>query len=165
MEITNSQEEIYEPIKVLFRAVANLHKQGYEQLRVFPSMSPSGMYYRLTLAPKKYFSRDGLVVNKVHDGLILYYSDSQGRKYFGWDIPENLSSEQVAEEIIKRNPDLIADSNKEDKEYVLWFQNVMEKVEQNIFPIAMDDYFLASEAAYLETTDRSVTILLPPFSC
>ena len=38
--------------------VGELHKRGYQRLRVMPFMSPSGAYWRCWIAPVKFFYRN-----------------------------------------------------------------------------------------------------------
>jgi hypothetical protein len=38
--------------------VGELHKRGYQRLRVMPFMSPSGLYWRCWIGPSEFFYRN-----------------------------------------------------------------------------------------------------------
>src|SRR5690349_19483591 len=75
--------------------VGELHKRGYQRLRVMPFMSPSGLHCRWWIGPVKAFDRNhGAVRTKRVAGFddeaaeratIARYTSGQANEYFGWE--------------------------------------------------------------------------------
>jgi hypothetical protein len=68
-----------------------LHKRGYQLLRVMPFMSPSGAYWRCWIGPAKFFYRNhGAILHEVmpsdeevqESASIARYTSGQTNEYF-----------------------------------------------------------------------------------
>ena len=64
--------------------VTELHRRGFERLRIAPYMAPSGLYWRCCFVPKAYTARsNGAVVASAFQGRLskknTYSSGSEGR--------------------------------------------------------------------------------------
>ncbi|MCU1615831.1 MAG: hypothetical protein JWO98_3371 [Frankiales bacterium] len=125
-------------------AVAELHKRGYQLLRVSPGLSPSGTHWRCTLAPATLFPPDdGARLRAVDpgDARVLLYSTGQDNAYFGWDnlAARRVSARELADEIEARCPQLLAAAAGRDWAYAGWFAEMLGVAERGGFPSAYDD--------------------------
>lgn len=58
---------------------------GFQRLRIFPAMAPSGVHWRGLIAPASMFSTDhGAKVTNESAEDIARYSSGAGQEYFGW---------------------------------------------------------------------------------
>ena len=70
----------------VFLMVAELHKLGYEGLRVTPFHSPSGCYWRCCIVPASMTHRDhgARLADDVDYESLPKYSSADEDNYFGW---------------------------------------------------------------------------------
>ena len=68
----------------VIRMVSELHKMGYQNLRVMPYMHPNA--WRLAVGPKECFSsRNGARLNNSEWGNVpIYTAAGDGSEYFDW---------------------------------------------------------------------------------
>lgn len=85
--------------------VAELHRRGYEQLRIVSGLSPSGMHGRCTVTPAALLDRD------PGDSLVAFYTTGQERAYFGWPDAAAASAEALADKFLARFPALGAQAH------------------------------------------------------
>ena len=135
--------------------VHELHQLGYEQLRLQAGMSPSGVYWRWRIYPKvlmgnnnDFERRGGYVPFK---GLI----GSTAR-----DVPKS-GNVVKADYVLSRYPDLMRMAKGEDKEYVKWFQTIVDHAHNHDFPISYADYYSAEEWEFLKSGEP---LSFPPFT-
>lgn len=101
--------------------VEELHKLGFGKLRVIPSLSPSGMHWRCSFISEK-TNNDFIASNWIYKH-------------------ENKNSEELCHLFIKENPDFIKQCIGENEEYVLWYRNMVENLEEDELPYAFADHF------------------------
>jgi hypothetical protein len=128
----------------LLLMVKELHKRGYENLRVVPSLSPTGLAWRC-----EFVIRTG--------------------EHF---IASNWISElEEGRELIKHTPEELADMfsrenyiftdkcRGENKEYSEWYSNMVNSLENGELPYAFADYF--SPTDHWETSKGNKIKTLP----
>lgn len=68
----------------LLHMVHDLHKLGYQKLRILPYMAPSGCYWRCEIRPARDFSSSDGGKLTVHGEPIARYSSADADRFFGW---------------------------------------------------------------------------------
>jgi len=137
--ITNRQ-------KLLFM-VKELHKDGFGKLRIIPSLSPSGMSWRCNF-----------IADTKHNDLIasswLYNHEKEN------SLEEiKLAPQELAGLFIKENPEFIEDCKGENEEYVKWYGEMVENLEEDELPYAFADYF--SPTDFWKTSKGNEIKILP----
>lgn len=67
----------------ILRLVHELHKQGYQLLRIVPGMSPSGCYWRCAITPRSNVLRSHGAMLSDNERLVAHYTSGQDNEYFG----------------------------------------------------------------------------------
>lgn len=131
------------PIRIL-QGVRALHERGFDRVRVVPGISPSGMYWRVTIT-----TVDNLIDERYdstvhdHDAAITYTTGAQC-EFAGGNVTATTDPETVADMIISALPETSATSD--DPAYVAWFAGVLQLVERTgALPVAYAEYFDGSE--------------------
>ena len=115
--------------KVLFIAEA-LHQKGYENLKVIPSLSPSGVYWRCSFVPAN--------KNQEFDVIVSNWLSNFA------DISENeipLTIKELTYRFIEEHKEFLVKCIGKNEEYINWFKNVMEILDLEELPYAFSDYF------------------------
>ncbi len=129
------------PLRLL-QGVRVLHDRGYHAARVFPGMSASGMYWRVSISPATTSAggQDGHVTPPASDQAIRY-STSSLREVASGTVDITTSPEDVADLLARELPTLLA-SRAEDPPYVEWYSGLLQLVERHdALPVAYADYF------------------------
>lgn len=116
------------PQRRLLWIVRELHRRGYQRLRVVPGMSPSGLHWRCVLAPADAFGSSGSsgsLYPDPGDPDVLSYSSSEGPVAFGWDDGADADTETLADLLLERAPRLAERSRGEDRAYAAWLAEML----------------------------------------
>lgn len=133
--------------------LSELHKAGYQRLRCMPFPSPSGIYWRLWIAPVTHFHRNhGAIIAHSHaDPTIAARLEDQrlraefttgqidNGEFFGLG---NLAEEDaggIAARLIEAKPELAAAGKEWDYAYVGWFQRLIGLAERGWLPEVFSD--------------------------
>jgi len=112
--------------------VHELHKAGYQRIRLLPHMAPSGMYWRCAITHSENVEADGCSVKAGYgDGEhVAVYSSSTAASYF--DIPdsETMSARDLALAFLDRFPVIAERGVGIDWAYAGWLTDVLGKAEQ-----------------------------------
>lgn len=136
--------------------VHDLHKMGYEQLRLKSVMSPSGMSWRWFIYPKALLADnyyrdeckgDWLPIRTLHGST-------------GKDMPEGGESVN-ADYVLRKHSDFIRMARGEDKDYVRWFQTIVDHAQQGDFPISYCEYYNAKEWQFMNSKED---LPYPPYT-
>ena len=84
--------------------VGELHRRGYQKLRVMPFMAPSGCYWRCWIGPDTLFYRnhgaflcdEGYDEEVQSNSLSARYTSGEENHYFGWRDAENDDARSLA---------------------------------------------------------------------
>ena len=87
----SNNEAFRRKVRVM-RMVLELHKSGYQGLRIITGISPSGFYWRCAVSFASNISEDYNYDGKgnyqwkkfFNPNLVARYSSAQGNNYFGW---------------------------------------------------------------------------------
>lgn len=105
--------------------VQELHRRGYERLRIAPSMSPSGVYWRCSIVPVARIRRDHGAEAAVPQSEKCFYGSGQYERFFDWPDAERDSTTALADKFLQRFPDLAAEGKGEDPDYVRWYDEML----------------------------------------
>ncbi len=132
--------------KLLFM-VRELHKLGYGNLRVIPSISPSGLAWRCVFIDQA----------KENNFIASTWIDSQEDDY---KVEIKLSPQELAVFFKKDNIDFIEHCKGKNKEYEKWYSQMVENLKEEELPYAFDanDYFYPTDH-WLTTKDNKIKTL------
>jgi hypothetical protein len=132
--------------------VGELHKRGYQGIRVMPFMSPSGMHWRCWIGPATLFYRNhGAVLLDATPGMedtaevqataqVARYTSGQGNRYFDWQDAEKDNARALADKFFDRFRTLAASGHRWDYAYAGWHQRLLGLAEAGWLPIVLTDY-------------------------
>ncbi|GAB3775291.1 hypothetical protein GCM10028796_50940 [Ramlibacter monticola] len=108
----------------VIRMVSELHKMGYQRLRVMPYVHP--LAWRLAIAPAHCFDPDpGIVLREEGFRDAAVYSSASGSSYFDWDDVANDDAIQLAEKFVLRFPHLAAEGSGRNWAYTGWLAELL----------------------------------------
>lgn len=120
-------------IRVL-RMVHELHKAGFQRLRVLPYSNDSGTAWRAEITYVDNVGDDGFSTID-HDpdevGKVARYSTAQGNQYFGWMDAATADARELARLFLKRFPHLCNLGQGLDWAYAGWLVDVIGWAEQS----------------------------------
>lgn len=134
--------------------IHELHQRGFEQLRLYSGMSPSGCCWRWYIYPKV-LMKDNLFERQVGWIPFDWPSGSTGETF-----PEEGRKRITADDFVKEFESYVSLAKGEDKEYVKWFETIVKHAKNNDFPIAFSEYFDAEQWKF----SSGEQLVYPPFS-
>jgi hypothetical protein len=148
--------------------VGELHKLGYQRLRISPGMAPSGMDWRCLITPVDNVLRThGALVASHEEGVVARYSSAMSNRYFDWPDAAAASARELAALFLDRFPLIVRASVGEDWAYAGWYVQMLGVAENGHFPMAFNDWSDLSKAPVLPTisfsgAEGSPELPLPP---
>jgi hypothetical protein len=140
--------------------VHELHRSGYERLRVAPSLFPSGRW-RCGITPVTNISsfhgaweRDA--------SFLVYYTSSQGAQCFEWTDAADDTPEQLATKFLDRFPELSEQGRGRDEAYARWYSEMLKATEPAGLIFAEDCWVLPDDQVFTIGVSEDVEIPLPP---
>jgi hypothetical protein len=139
------------------RMVSELHRMGFQRLRMFPYEYP--LAWRLCIAPRDAcHARNGAYVpgsametysERFAHGpeaatrtRLVTYSSASEREYFGWTDARTDSARDLANKFIVRFPSAAEAGRGRDWEYAGWLDELMSELERSPrLPFVMAEYF------------------------
>lgn len=118
--------------------VGELHKRGYQRLRVMPFVYDLGTW-RLALGPDSWFLPMGLVMHPDGWAKAPQYSSAAENEPFGWVDAKQDDARALAEKFITRFPELAREAVGRDWAYAGWFAELMGWVEAGYLPFSNPD--------------------------
>ena len=111
--------------------VHELHKAGYQLLRISPGLSPSGMHWRCSITCAANVESDGFTVKDTGKAAGLFLpSSSADPGYFGWSGADTLSARELATRFLQTHTLLARASVGRDLPYAGWLTEVLGVVER-----------------------------------
>lgn len=108
----------------------SLHAKGYENLKIIPSLSSSGLYWRCSYVNAE-ASRDSEIV--VSNWLHNYYNITAEEI--------NISVQELTDMFIKGHEEFLMKCIGKNEDYKTWFQNILDILEKEELPYAFSDFF------------------------
>ena len=140
--------------------VHELHKAGYQRLRICPGVSPSGCYWRCTVTPVSNILRSNGALISVFDHLAVHYSSGQENDYFGWRDAKKDTARNLAAKFVQRFPEIAQAGLGEDWAYAGWYVQMLGLAERDEFPEAYADWHAVADPRWLPT-ERGLANRLP----
>lgn len=133
--------------KILFMAI-NLHKKGYENLRVIPSLSPNGLSWRCQFLTLK----NNQTINLLVSNWLQQMFEINGKEI-------SLNIEELTNLFIKEENDFLQNCIGKNETYVEWFQNAIQNLNPGELPYAFAEYF--SGTNFWKTSSGNQINILP----
>jgi hypothetical protein len=138
----------------VLRMVHELHKRGYQRLRIVPGMSASGMHWRVTILPRARVLRGHGAMS--HDwtwgGPEPFYTSGQDSEYFGWNDAVEDGPAELADKFLARFPAIAEAARGSDWAYAGWYLEMLAKAQVGEFPVAYADWYEDPDPRWLATT-------------
>jgi hypothetical protein len=132
--------------KVLFVA-RELHKRGYEKLRVIPSLSPTGLAWRCKYVVSNEEKQYIIVSNWIYN-------------FFQNNEKEIIQSTKELTDLLENEDEIFFIKCKgKNQEYVTWYSKMLDRLEEGELPYAFSDYFSSNE--FWETSLKNKIKILP----
>lgn len=110
------------------RMVSELHRLGYQGLRIMPYLNPLG--FRLAIAPRQLFSeKNGAVIPEAHLNGANVAITGAGN-YFGWPDAVHDDARTLAIKFVERFPDIASQGKDRDWAYAGWLAELVGFLEQ-----------------------------------
>ena len=145
--------------------VGELHKLGYQQLRIVPGVAPSGMYWRCNITPaSNILKSNGALPRDFQDA--AFYSTADENVFFGWTDATHASARALAGLFLERQPRLAERGHGQDWSYAGWYVQMLGLAEQGWLPIAYQDGHTDPVPGFMATTghtlDEHFLLPMPP---
>jgi len=137
----------------LLMMVHELHKVGYQRLRIAPSMAPSGMFWRCSITHIGNISATNGALLHYCDCDSADYSSGQGNTYFGWKDARRDTARQLAAKFLERFPEISEKGKGEDWTYAGWYVQMLGIAERGALPVAIADWYSEPDPRWLPTTE------------
>ncbi len=159
------KEDVLDPVgaaQKLLRMVAELHRRGFQRLRIAPGLAPSGLYWRCALVPANRMDPAHGAAEQVGNLLAARYSTSEDYHYFGWNDGEKMSAPEMAESFVRTFTAVCEQALGADPVYANWFISVVHAADAGALPIAFSDAAPTKVAEQLSTTESTTWLMWPP---
>jgi hypothetical protein len=139
----SSDPEVRRACRVL-AMVHELHKAGYQRLRISGGMSLSGVHWQCHITPASNIEKNGWEIMNWEANVATYSTEDDDR-YFGFADASGSSARMLAVMFQERFPDILEQSLGQDWAYAGWFTEALGAAEQGRFPLFFADYDLEPE--------------------
>jgi hypothetical protein len=149
-----------EPIRVL-RLLRELHRRGYERLRLHCGWSPNGMAWRYAIAPLRDFEPDGVhLLPERYPGRAFKSTVGEGAPF---DLAgmEEAATDALADAFLARFRSVAAGGRGRDTAYAAWFEELLAACEPDGIPVMIADHFDARDGG-IRIVGRDRPFPLPP---
>lgn len=141
-EAKGGEASVSPPTDVLVRRcirvlamVHELHKAGYQRIRVLPMLAPSGCYWRAIITPSDNIGPNGyhILDDDMDDArqIVARYTSGQDNEYFGWTDAGALDARAMANLFLQRFPRIAAAGEGLDWSYAGWLTDVLGHAERH----------------------------------
>lgn len=120
--------------------VGELHKRGYQRLRVMPYWSPSGLHWRCVIGPADGFYRNhGAIMLGAMMSETANFTSGQENEYFGWRDAGQDDARSLADKFVERFDRLAERGRGWDYPYAGWYVQLLGVVEAGWLPFVLAD--------------------------
>ncbi|NVH77088.1 hypothetical protein FSB08_32370 [Paraburkholderia sp. JPY432] len=140
VSLTPASDPVLRRAVRLLSMVHELHKAGYQLLRISAGMAPSGNHWRCYVTTADNVAQNGWEI--IDEGIALRYSTGDGGRFFGWDDAEGMDARRLAATFLDRFPEMKRKGAGNDWAYAGWFTSMLGAAENGELPIFFADYEL-----------------------
>ena len=172
------QPHVRRAVRVL-AMVGELHRRGYQRIRVMPFMSPSGNHWRCWISPDTLFYRDHGAYLRDTDfsetqsaSLSARYTSGDENHYFGWADSEDDDARSLADKFLVRFSRLAGEGEGWSYTYAGWYQRLLGLADRGWLPVVISDNSMSSlkkinlhdlrPAEWRAEGDKDPSLPLPP---
>ena len=131
--------------------VHELHKLGYQRLRIVPGISPSGMHWRCSVTHVGNIQRmHGAMMCDFDDA--AHYTTGQDNTYFGWEDAQKDAARKLASKFLDRFLTIAQLGQGADWPYAGWYVQMLGLAERGVLPVAYADWYGEPDPGWLPTT-------------
>lgn len=134
--------------------VHELHKAGYQGLRISAGLAPSGCHWRCEITTADNIADNGWEILKDGPDVAAYTTADEGR-YFGWADAAGATPRDLAGMFVARFPGIATRGAGQDWPYAGWLVSVLGAVERGRVPIFYADHDLEEQALPLPPAPRA----------
>ena len=159
--------------------VGELHRRGYQKIRVMPFLAPSGNHWRCSIGPESLFYRnhgaylrDSDFSETQSESLIGRYTSGDENRYFGWRDAENDNAISLADKFMTRFVKLSSEGEGWSYSYAGWYQRFLGLAVRGWLPVVISDSPVSSlkkinlqdlrPAEWRDERDNKPSLPLPP---
>lgn len=117
-----------------------LHVLGYQKIRIFPYLSPSGCYWRIEWAPDSAFRSATEPPHVRSEREVARYTSGNGSEPFGWQGVQELTAQEMARQFLRQFPELARAGLGDDWAYAGWLTRLLGEVRMGRLPYFMADW-------------------------
>lgn len=117
-----------------------LHVLGYQQIRIFPYLSPSGCYWRAEWAPASAFRVATEPPHVRSEREAVRYSSCDGWAPFGWQSVSELSAQAMAQQFVRQFPEIARAGEGDDWAYAGWLTRLLGEARRSRLPYMLADW-------------------------
>ena len=126
-----SDSSVRRAVRVL-AMVHELHKAGYQRLRVSAGYTLDLRHWRCHIGPATAFHDDGWTPDRGAE--MLLYTTAHAHEYFGWGDAMHDDARHLAAKFIARYPGAAQEAQGEDWAYAGWFVRILGRAEHGVLP-------------------------------
>lgn len=123
----------------LLAMVQELHKAGYQLIRIAPGLAPSGCYWRCLVTTADNIRANGWEPVNWESGIARYSSGDEDM-YFGWRDAPGKTARELAQAFLERFPDIGKRGAGWDWMYAGWYVTMLGAAEAGDFPVFYADH-------------------------
>ncbi|OJW10307.1 MAG: hypothetical protein BGO49_07100 [Planctomycetales bacterium 71-10] len=142
--------------------VQELHRRGYERLRVAPGLSRSGLHWGCSIVPASDVRPGHGAIVIDEGGVAARYDSAHGAGFFGWDDAENDPPSALASKFLERFPDLKLRGEGGDPEYARWYARMLRATDPDGLIYAQAGWDVPGDHLPALGCTADVKIPLPP---
>ena len=125
--------------------VHELHKRGYQRLRISPGLSPSGAYWRCLVTPVTNTLRTHGALVKDYEREVAHYTSGMDNRYFDWSDAKTDTARELASKFVERFPEISEKGMGRDWAYAGWYAEILGLAERGCLPVAYADWYPGEE--------------------
>ena len=160
MTLDPESDPIGRRILRVLRMVHELHKRGYQRLRISPSLAPVGCWRCLVTHAGNILRSNG-AMHLDDDRDTARHTAAQDHGYFGWGDARHDTVRQLADRFVDRFPAIARLGHGRDWPYAGWYVEMLGHAEHGAFPVAYADWYTSPSFDCLPTTERTENSGLP----
>ena len=147
----------------MLQMVHELHKAGYQRLRIEPATSSSGCHWRCAIAGAAAFHLEhgAQLVPERYETDAAHYTTGQENEFFEWTDAKTDNARQLAKKFLERFPEICEAGRGYDWEYAGWFVTMLGFAENGELPLAYGNWHGEPPAGFLPTMNHVFDSQLP----